>query len=68
MILGIDAVIEVVLVKIFENPRAYSIYKLKQAYKLVKSALLCYIDEKIDINYIQYKISEIKKGQSPTEK
>jgi hypothetical protein len=44
VVLGIDAAIEVVLVRIFENPSAYSLKKLLDAFRLVKSALLCYVD------------------------
>lgn len=50
VVLGIDAAIEVVLVRIFENPSAYSLNKLLDAFRLVKSALLCYVDADIDVD------------------
>lgn len=60
VVLGIDAAIEVVLVKIFENPRAYSLSRLMDAFRLVKAALLCYIDADIDVEYIMAKIVAAK--------
>ena len=56
MVLGIDAAIEVVLVKIFENPSAYSLSRLLDAFRLVKTALLCYVDADIDVDYLVAKI------------
>jgi hypothetical protein len=56
VVLGIDAAIEVVLVKIFENPKAYSLNKLLDAFRLVKAALLCYIDSDIDVGYMMARI------------
>ena len=35
VVLGIDAAIEVVLVKVFENPRAYSLNRMLDAFRLV---------------------------------
>ena len=54
--LGIDAAIEVILVKIFENPSAYSLNRLLDAVRLVKTALLCYVDTDIDIDYLIARI------------
>jgi len=51
-----DAAIEVVLVKIFENPSAYSLDRLLDAFKLVKTALLCYVDADIDVDYLVVRI------------
>jgi len=56
VVLGIDAAIEVVLVKIFENPSAYSLSRLLDAFKLVKTALLCYVDTDIDVDYLIARI------------
>lgn len=49
------------LVKVFENPRAYSLNKLTDAFRLVKAALLCYIDADIDVEYIVARIIAAKK-------
>ncbi len=56
VVLGIDAAIEVVLVKIFENPSAFSLSRLLDAFRLVKSAFLCYVDADIDVNYLIARI------------
>ena len=56
VVLGIDAAIEVVLVKIFENPSAYSLSRLLDAFRLVKTALLCYVDADIDVDYLIARI------------
>ena len=56
VVLGMDAAIEVVLVKIFENPSAYSLDRLLDAFKLVKTALLCYVDADIDVDYLVVRI------------
>lgn len=56
VVLGIDAAIEVILVKIFENPSAYSLNRLLDAFRLVKTALLCYVDTDIDIDYLIARI------------
>lgn len=56
VVLGIDAAVEVVLVRIFENPSAYSLNKLLDAFRLVQSALLCYIDADIDVDQLIARI------------
>jgi len=56
VVLSIDAAIEVVLVKIFENPSAYSLSRLLDAFRLVKTALLCYVDADIDVDYLIVRI------------
>jgi hypothetical protein len=65
--LGIDAAIEVVLVKIFENPSAYSLSRLLDAFKLVKTAFLCYVDQDIDVEYLIAKIAAAKNKRDPKE-
>jgi hypothetical protein len=59
-LLGIDAAIEVVLVKIFENPKSYSLSKLLDAFNLVRASLLCYLNQEIDLNYVMAKIIAVK--------
>ncbi len=66
IVLGIDAAIEVVLVKIFENPRAHSLQRLFDAFKLVKAALLCYIDSDIDVEYLIARVVAAK-SQGPQQ-
>ena len=63
VVLGIDAAIEVVLVRIFENPSAYSLNKLLDAFRLVKSSLLCYVvDSEIDVDLLIARIIAAKDG------
>jgi len=62
VVLGIDAAIEVVLVRIFENPSAYSLNKLLDAFRLVKSALLCYVDADIDVDQLVARIVGAQEG------
>jgi hypothetical protein len=49
-----------VLVKIFENPSAYSLNRLLDAFRLVKTALLCYVDAEIDVDYLVARIAGAK--------
>ena len=63
IVFSIDAAIEVVLVKIFENPNAYTLSKLLDAFKLVQTALLCYIDANVDLDYVIARICGVKDMQ-----
>lgn len=56
VVLTIDAAIEVILIKIFENWPNYTHSRLLEAFNLVKSALLSYIDPDIDIDYVCTRI------------
>lgn len=62
VVLGIDAAVEVVLVRIFENPSAYPLNKLLEAFRLVQSALLCYIDADIDVDQLIARIVGAQQG------
>mmetsp|Transcript_39226 Transcript_39226/g.59832 ORF Transcript_39226/g.59832 Transcript_39226/m.59832 type:complete len:188 (+) Transcript_39226:1487-2050(+) len=60
IVFSIDAAIEVVLVKIFENPGAFTLTRLLDAFKLVQTALLCYVDANVDLEYVTARIAAVK--------
>jgi hypothetical protein len=57
IVLGIDSAIDVVLLKIFDSFHKYSQQKLLEAYKLVKSSFICFIEPEMDVDYLVASIT-----------
>ena len=61
---GIDSAIDVVLLKIFDSFHKYSQQKLLEAYRLVKSSFLCFLEPDVDINYLIASIVHARSNQN----
>jgi len=67
IVFGIDAVIDVLLIKILSHCDIYHASELRQAINFVKCAFLCYIDPELDLNFIIANIVSIKQtGEAPS--
>lgn len=60
MVLSADNAIDVVLLKVFDSYHKYSEAKLLEAFKLVKSAFLCFVEPRFDVNYIVASVVNAK--------
>jgi hypothetical protein len=60
IVLPLDSAIGTILIKVFDQYHKYSEDKLIQAYKLVKSCFLCYVEPNHDIDYLVLSIINAK--------
>lgn len=58
--LPLDSAIGTILIKVFDQYHKYSEDNLIQAYKLVKSCFLCYVEPSYDIDYLVLSIINAK--------